>query len=107
MGEAGDQAPEAQRWKDEPSAEQYQSPSLVQGPDMAPPVPAEELVEEPEEDPEEAGAGGETTEADGWAEAVEGELPPALEELPPVPEPAPEAKPPGAALADVAEEDAG
>jgi hypothetical protein len=28
-----DQTPEAQRWNEEPSAEQYQAPSFVQGPD--------------------------------------------------------------------------
>lgn len=33
-----DQTPEAQRWKEEPSAEQYHSPSSVQAPDCAPVV---------------------------------------------------------------------
>ena len=33
-----DQAPEAHLWKEEPSAEQYHSPSSVQAPDMPPPV---------------------------------------------------------------------
>ena len=38
MGMATDQAPDAQRWKLEPSLEQYHSPSSEQGPDSAPAV---------------------------------------------------------------------
>jgi hypothetical protein len=66
-----DQTPEAQRWNEEPSAEQNHSPSSVQGPDCAPAVGVVPLgAGAPADAAEEAAAGawlagiGETTAVD-------------------------------------------
>jgi hypothetical protein len=68
MGMTGDHWPEAQRWKEVPSM-QFQAPSLVQGPELAP----VEGVEGPEPEPEPvlgAGAGAAVVVAGGATEAV-------------------------------------
>ena len=90
-----DQTPEAQRWKEEPSAEQYHSPSSVQGPDCAPVVVVDPLGAGAPADATEAAAGaplaagiGETTAVDvatGAADAVP------VAKTPGEPEEAPEA----------------
>ena len=73
-----DQTPEAQRWNEEPFAEQYQAPSFVQGPDCAPVVVLVPLgAGTPADATEEAAAGawlagtGETTAVDVAAEAAD------------------------------------
>lgn len=98
IGMAVDHVPEAQRWKEELSAEQDHSPSSVQAPDWAPAVELVPLAtgEEPlaADDGEEAPAApegaeaaevaagiGETTAVDVEPAAPEAKTPPAAEEV--------------------------
>lgn len=103
MGIAADQAPEAQRWKLEPSAEQAKAPSWVQGPLLAPLV---EPLDVPEVEgllgvvPLEGAAPEEPAEPEPPETAVAVGVDGAAEDG----EAAPDAKTPGAALEGVAAE---